>query len=138
MKHIKIIGVVILALFLSIAGVFWFLRITDVKVEGGEIYSDQEIISSSMSDRYDYHTLYFLAKSKLGRVSCLPFVQEIDVEWKSPSAIVLHVYDKTISGCVKYMGQYIYFDKDGVVLQSLAEPWSTCGDRNQIWQIYTQ
>ncbi len=122
MKHIKIIGVVILALFLSIAGVFWFLRITDVKVEGGEIYSDQEIISSSMSDRYDYHTLYFLAKSKLGRVSCLPFVQEIDVEWKSPSAIVLHVYDKTISGCVKYMGQYIYFDKDGMVLQSLAEP----------------
>lgn len=112
----------ILGLFLIIAGVFWFLRITDVTVEGGEIYSEQEIISSAMSNKYDYHTLYFLAKSKLGRVSCLPFVQEIDVEWKSPAAIVLHVYDKTISGCVKYMGQYIYFDKDGVVLQSLAEP----------------
>ena len=122
MKHIKIIGGVILGLFLIIAGVFWFLRITDVKVEGGEIYSDQEVISSAMSDKYSYHTLYFLAKSKLGHVSCLPFVQEIDVEWKSPSAVVLHVYDKTISGCVKYMGQYIYFDKDGVVLQSLAEP----------------
>ena len=122
MKHIKIIGGVILGLFLIIAGVFWFLRITDVTVEGGEIYSEQEIISSAMSDKYDYHTLYFLAKSKLGHVSCLPFVQEIDVEWKSPSAVVLHVYDKTISGCVKYMGQYIYFDKDGVVLQSLAEP----------------
>lgn len=122
MKHIKIIGGVILGLFLVIAGVFWFLRITDVTVEGGEIYSEQEIISSAMSNKYDYHTLYFLAKSKLGRVSCLPFVQEIDVEWKSPAAIVLHVYDKTISGCVKYMGQYIYFDKDGVVLQSLAEP----------------
>lgn len=122
MKHIKIIGGVILGLFLIIAGVFWFLRITDVTVEGGEIYSEQEIISSAMSNKYDYHTLYFLAKSKLGHVSCLPFVQEIDVEWKSPSAVVLHVYDKTISGCVKYMGQYIYFDKDGVVLQSLAEP----------------
>ena len=122
MKHIKIIGGVIIGLFLIIAGVFWFLRITDVTVEGGEIYSEQEIISSAMSDKYDYHTLYFLAKSKLGHVSCLPFVQEIDVEWKSPSAVVLHVYDKTISGCVKYMGQYIYFDKDGVVLQSLAEP----------------
>ena len=51
MKHIKIIGGVILGLFLIIAGVFWFLRITDVKVEGGEIYSDQEIISSAMSDK---------------------------------------------------------------------------------------
>ena len=122
MRHIKIIGGVILSLFLIFAGVFWFLRISEVKVEGGEIYSDQEIISSAMSDKYAYHTLYFLAKSKLGHVPCLPFVQEIDVEWKSPSAIVLHVYDKTVSGCVKYMGQYIYFDKDGVVLQSLTEP----------------
>lgn len=122
MRHVKIIGGLILGLFLITAGVFWFLRITDIKVEGGEIYSDQEIISSAMSDKYAYHTLFFLAKSKLGHISCLPFVQEIDVEWKSPSAIVLHVFDKTISGCVKYMGQYIYFDKDGVVLQSMTEP----------------
>ena len=50
MKHIKIIGGVILGLFLIIAGVFWFLRITDVTVEGGEIYSEQEIISSAMSN----------------------------------------------------------------------------------------
>ena len=48
MKHIKIIGGVILGLFLIIAGVFWFLRITDVTVEGGEIYSEQEIISSAL------------------------------------------------------------------------------------------
>lgn len=109
MKHIKIIGGVILGLFLVIAGVFWFLRITDVKVEGGEIYSDQEIISSAMSNKYDYHTLYFLAKSKLGRVSCLPFVQEIDVEWKSPAAIVLHVYDKTISGLCEIYGTVYLF-----------------------------
>lgn len=112
----------ILALLLLTAGVFYFLRITQIKVEGGEIYSDQEIISTAMSDQYSYHTLYFLAESKLGHVPCLPFVQEIDVEWKNPTSIILHVYDKTISGCVKYMGQYIYFDKDGVVLQSLSEP----------------
>ena len=122
MKHIKIIIGVILGILLVLAGTFFFLQITQVKVEGGDIYSDQEIVSSAMSDKYAYHTLYFLAKSKLGHVNCLPFVQEIDVEWKSPTNIVLHVYDKTISGCVKYMGQYIYFDKDGVVLQSLTEP----------------
>lgn len=122
MKHIKIFGGVILTLLLLTAGVFYFLRITRIKVEGGEIYSDQEIISTAMSDQYSYHTLYFLAESRFGRVPCLPFVQEIDVEWKSPTSIILHVYDKTISGCVKYMGQYIYFDKDGVVLQSLSEP----------------
>ena len=112
----------ILGILLIVSGTFFFLKITQVKVEGGDIYSDQQIIASAMSDKYAYHTLYFLAKSKLGHVDCLPFVQEIDVEWDSPTGIVLHVYDKTISGCVKYMGQYIYFDKDGVVLQSLTEP----------------
>lgn len=112
----------ILVFLLLTGGVFCFLRITQIKVEGGEIYSDQEIISTAMSGKYSYHTLYFLAESKLSHVPCLPFVQEIDVEWKSPTSIILHVYDKTISGCVKYMGQYIYFDKDGVVLQSLSEP----------------
>lgn len=122
MKHIKIIIGVILGILLIVSGTFFFLKITQVKVEGGDIYSDQQIIASAMSDKYAYHTLYFLAKSKLGHVDCLPFVQEIDVEWDSPTGIVLHVYDKTISGCVKYMGQYIYFDKDGVVLQSLTEP----------------
>ncbi|MCI5502014.1 MAG: cell division protein FtsQ/DivIB, partial [Lachnospiraceae bacterium] len=35
--------------------------------------------------------------------------------------VTLHVYDKTISGCIRYMGQYVYFDKDGIVLQSLSE-----------------
>ena len=78
MKHIKIIGGVILGLFLIIAGVFWFLRITDVTVEGGEIYSEQEIISSAMSDKYDYHTLYFLAKSKLTfSQDCVSYCQVI-------------------------------------------------------------
>lgn len=122
MKHIKIIIAIPTALLLLLAGTFFLLQIREVKVEGGKIYSDQEIVQTAMSDSYAYHTLYFFVKSKLGHVRCLPFTQEISVEWKSPFKIILHVYDKTISGCVKYMGQYIYFDKDGVVLQSLTEP----------------
>ena len=56
----------ILGILLIVSGTFFFLKITQVKVEGGDIYSDQQIIASAMSDKYAYHTLYFLAKSKLG------------------------------------------------------------------------
>lgn len=120
MKRYKRIILILLGALLLLAAAFFVLQIREVKVEGSKIYSEQEVIQSVMSDQYSYHTLYFLVKSKLTGVKCLPFIQEIDVKWKSPSRITLRVYDKSISGCVKYMGQYVYFDKDGIVLQSLA------------------
>lgn len=119
MKRYQRIVLVILGIVFVVAVAFLTLRIHEVKVEGSEIYSEQEIVQSVMADRYSYHTLYFLLKSKLKGVDCPPFVQEIDVKWRSPGKITLRVYDKSISGCVKYMGQYVYFDKDGIVLQSL-------------------
>ncbi len=122
MRYIKKMTVILLAVFVILGALFYFLRIREVRVEGGKIYSDQEIIRTAMSDRYSYHTLYFYVMSRLGCIDLLPFTQEIAVEWQSPVRVTLHVYDKTISGCVKYMGQYIYFDKDGIVLQSASEP----------------
>lgn len=122
MKHFKKSFVVLLILFLILAGMFLALRIKEVKVEGSKIYSQQEIVQHAMSEKYSYHTLYFLLMSRLKGVKCLPFTQEIDVKWHGYDRITLRVYDKAISGCVKYMGQYVYFDKDGIVLQSLGKP----------------
>lgn len=119
MKYIKIIIAILVGLFLVGVIAFFALQIREVKVEGSEIYSEQEIISSVMAEKYSYHSLYFFVKSKFKGVKCLPFVQEIEVEWRGLNKLTLHVYEKTISGCVKYMGQYVYFDKDGIVLQSL-------------------
>ncbi len=122
MRYRKIIIFTVLSFLLLCVLAFFGLRIREVEVEGGSYYSKPEIVRSAMADPYSYHTLYFLAKSRLRGVPCLPFVQEIEVEWKRFDRITLHVYDKSISGCVKYMGQYIYFDKDGIVLQSLSKP----------------
>lgn len=119
MKRFWKICMIPLVLLVILTGIFFGARIRTVKVEGSRIYSDQQIIQSAMADKYAYHSLYFLIESRIRGVKCLPFTQEIEVEWHGISSITLHVYDKTISGCVKYMGQYIYFDKDGIVLQSL-------------------
>lgn len=121
MKRFKKIIAIPAAFVLGMALAFLVLQIREVRVEGSKFYSEQEIIQSAMSEKYSYHALYFFVKSRLGGISCLPFVQEIDVEWRGLDKITLHVYEKTISGCVKYMGQYVYFDKDGIVLQSLVD-----------------
>ena len=103
MKHKKIIIGIPAGFLLILAVTFLVLQIREIKVEGSKLYSDQEIIQSAMADKYAYHTLYFLAKSRIFGVNCLPFVQEIEVEWRGLDKITLHVYEKTISGCVKYM-----------------------------------
>ena len=65
--------------------------------------------------------MVFRVYNKLYGINKLPFVEDIDVKYESHDTVVLHIYDKKISGCIKYMGQYVYFDKDGIVLQSLSE-----------------
>lgn len=99
---------------------FWF-HIDTVKIEGGSVYFDSEIEKSVFCRKFSDNALVFRVYNKLYGINKLPFVEDIDVKYESHDTVVLHIYDKKISGCIKYMGQYVYFDKDGIVLQSLSE-----------------
>ncbi len=101
--------------------VFFGLRIEHVKVEGSEIYSQEEIKQSVFARKYSDNELFFMIYEKLYGINKLPFVEDIEVTFENRNTILLQVYDKAISGCIKYMGQYVYFDKDGTVLQSMKE-----------------
>ena len=65
--------------------------------------------------------MFFSLYNKFLGINKLPFVEDIEVSCEDMHTVKLHVYDKTVSGCINYMGQYIYFDRDGVVLQSMQE-----------------
>ncbi len=101
--------------------IFFGLRIQTVKVEGTQYYSDEEIKQSVFDRELSDNILFFAIYQKLYGINKLPFVEDIEVHYDSLHAVTLHVYDKAMSGCIQYMGQYIYFDKDGVVLQSTEE-----------------
>ncbi len=101
--------------------IFFGLRIEHVKVEGTEIYSQEEIKQSVFTRKYSDNEFFFMIYEKLYGINKLPFVEDIEVTFENRNTVMLRVYDKTISGCIKYMGQYVYFDKDGTVLQSMEE-----------------
>ena len=117
-KKLLIIVAVIAGLTLF---VFFGLRITTVKVEGTKIYSEQEIKQSVFARRFSDNALIFSIYRRMYGINKLPFVEDIEVSYEGMHTVKLHVYDKTISGCIRYMGQYVYFDKDGTVLQSMKE-----------------
>lgn len=101
--------------------IFFGMRITTVNVEGTKMYSAEEIKQSVFTRKYADNEFFFMIYQKLYGINKLPFVEEIEVSYDSLNTVTLHVYDKTISGCIEYMGQYVYFDKDGIVLQSMKE-----------------
>lgn len=121
MRIIKKILILLAVLTVSIAIVYFGFHINNVHVEGTEIYTEDEIKNSVFTRKFSDNELGFLIYNKIFGINKLPFVEDIDVKYNDNSTVTLHVYDKTISGCIKYMGQFVYFDKDGIVLQSLSE-----------------
>lgn len=101
--------------------IFFGLKIETVHVEGTQIYSEKEIKESVFTRKFSDNELFFAIYHKIFGINKLPFVEDIEVSYDDRNTVTLHVYDKTISGCIRYMGQYVYFDKDGIVLQSMAE-----------------
>lgn len=107
--------VVLLAL-----GVFFFLRsceITNVTVHGNVHYTAEEIKNFVMEDKLSYNSILLSLKYKHKTVKDIPFVEKIDVDVVDNHTVNINVYEKALAGCVNFLGSYMYFDKDGIVVE---------------------
>jgi len=89
-----------------------------VFVEGNVHYTEDEIKDIVMAGALGDNSLYLSLKYKNKGVEGIPFVDVMDVTILSPDTIRITVYEKALTGYVKYMGGYMYFDKDGDVVES--------------------
>lgn len=121
MRILKRLGIGICVIAGLLACLYLVFHIDTVTVEGTEYYSDAEIKKLVFQRELSDNEVMLWIYEKTVGFGTLPFVETIDVEYHGPRTVTLRVYDKTISGCIKYMGQYVYFDKDGIVLQTLQE-----------------
>ena len=121
-KKIIIITLVVLVVVLSIVGVVWHVwnqhTIHTVYVEGNIHYTQEEIQSMVMEGPFGNNSLYLSMKYKNHTVTDVPFLDEMSVKILAPDTIKITVYEKALAGYVKYMDTYIYFDKDGYVVES--------------------
>ncbi len=92
--------------------------ITSITVVGNEHYTDEEISDFVMSGRYGHNSIYLYLKYRNKSVNSIPFIEQMDVELLSPQAVKIQVYEKAVAGYVEYLGHYLYFDKDGIVVES--------------------
>lgn len=92
--------------------------ITTVYVDGNIHYTDAEIIDMVMDGRYDHNSIFLSLKYRNKGVDDIPFVETMDVEIEAKDTVRITVYEKAIAGYVAYLGRYVYFDKDGIIVET--------------------
>lgn len=124
-KSLVIIGVTIAACCALLAGIYYYIttayEVTTVYVDGNVHYTNEEVMDMVMKGRYGKNSLYLAMKYKDKGVEGIPFVEKMDVNILTPNTIRISVYEKALAGYVEYLGRYMYFDRDGTVVESSAE-----------------
>lgn len=113
-----------LLLTVLIAGYEYIIRnytVTTVYVEGNVHYTNEEIMEMVMGGRLGNNSLFLSLKYKDKGMEDIPFIQAMDVEIEAKDTIRIIVYEKALAGYVSYLGRYVYFDKDGIVVETSME-----------------
>ena len=95
--------------------------ITSVDITGNEHYTADQIENYVLAGKYGHNSIYLYLKGRFGKADDVPFIEKMDVELLSPTEVKIRVYEKAVAGYVEYLGHYLYFDKDGIVVESSTE-----------------
>ena len=111
--------VVVMAILCGILAYFWYhYSITSVTVSGNEHYTDEEIKDMVFTGPYLYNSIVLSAIYRNKSIEDIPFIEKMDVDIVNANSVRINVYEKAIAGYVEYLGHYMYFDKDGIVVES--------------------
>ncbi|MFQ8703188.1 MAG: cell division protein FtsQ/DivIB [Eisenbergiella sp.] len=115
---LAVAGVVCAVLLGALAFVQMQFHVENVSVEGNVHYTKEEIEVMVIKDRLSANSLYLSFKYRNKEIRNIPFIEKMSVRVDSPNSITIRVYEKTVAGYVEYMGRYMYFDREGIVVES--------------------
>ena len=120
-KKIFIILAVSAVFLIVMAGGALYVRekytVRTVYVEGNVHYTEDEIRDIVMEGSLGDNSLYLSMKYENRGIGGVPFVDVMDVSILAPDTIKITVYEKAIVGYIRYLDTYMYFDKDGYVVE---------------------
>lgn len=93
-------------------------EITSISVTGNEHYTEEEIRNIVFDKPYTYNSIILKIKYSNKSIENVPFIERIDVDIVNPTTVRINVYEKAVAGYVEYLGHFMYFDKDGIVVES--------------------
>ena len=107
-----------MAAFLILLTAGFLLRIREVEVTGNQKYTKEEIEELVFQGRFGKNAVVCFLKDHFGSHSQIPFVEDYEIRFRGLGKAEVIVYEKSVVGYVSYMGSCMYFDKDGIVVES--------------------
>lgn len=118
----KVIGIgflVLLALFLVcfLAAVLFF-PVKDISFSTSSHYTEEELEDLVFTNRACYNSIYLFWKYNVKKEEPdIPFIEKLEVTIQSPTKVKVTTYEKGIVGYMEVLDSYVYFDKDGIVVE---------------------
>ena len=124
-KSLYIIGIILLVLLLAGGIAYKYISdnytVTNIYVTGNTHYTNEEIIDMVLDDKPSHNSLFLSLKYRNKSIEDIPFIEKVDVDIVSKDTIRINVYEKAIAGYFAHLGRYMYFDRDGIVVESSFE-----------------
>lgn len=116
-----ILAGVLVALLIACIYIWINYRVDTVYVDGSTHYTDQEITDMVLTGPLEHNSLYLSVRYKNASVGGIPFVEKMDVGIIDAHTIRINVYEKALAGYITYLGNYMYFDRTGTVVEASKE-----------------
>jgi cell division protein FtsQ len=94
------------------------VRITEVTVTGNKWYTGDQVEELIFPTALSKNSAYCFLNGLMKKKQTIPFIEDYKITFVNPTKVEVIVYEKSIIGYVSYMSSYMYFDKDGIIVES--------------------
>lgn len=124
-------GLVVAVLVILLAAILLIsVNITEITVTGNKRYTDEQMVDILFPDKASRNTAFCYLQDRFGEHEPIPFIEDYKLVFTGLGKVEVIVYEKSVVGYVSYMSSYMYFDKDGIIVESANSrlegiPWIT-------------
>ena len=124
-------GLIVAVIVILLAAILLVsVNIREITVTGNERYTDGQITDILFPDKASRNTVICYLRDRLKPHRQIPFVEDYKLVFTGTGKVEVIVYEKSVVGYVSYMSSYMYFDKDGIIVESANSklsgiPWIT-------------
>lgn len=115
---------VILGILAVLAAGIWgynLFRLKHLVFDGLTRYTEAEFAEKLEGGFLTTLTPFFCLTDILSQKD-IPFVEKYEIDYVDRQTAKVRVHEKRVTGCVVIMGRYMFFDKDGIVVESSNAP----------------
>ena len=92
-------------------------RVQSIQYEGLTRYTEEEFSSRIQEGFFNAFTPFFCWSDTFFQKE-IPFIEKYEIRYSDRQTAKVTVHEKRVIGCVIVMGRYMFFDKDGIVVES--------------------